>query len=140
MAELQRLIHRSVATGTTDSLLNVATILAESQRNNERDGLTGALAAHGDRYIQVIEGSPSALDRLLRRLQEDRRHKRLEVIDRRDAQRRRFDVWAMAHARVTPANHTVLEQLMADPEVSTSAVLALLETALANGSSRSSAD
>ncbi|MBU1385284.1 MAG: BLUF domain-containing protein [Alphaproteobacteria bacterium] len=140
MAELQRLIYRSVATGTTDSLLNVATILAESQRNNDRDGLTGVLAAHGDRYIQVIEGSPSALDNLLRRLEGDWRHKGLDLIDRRDVDRRRFDGWAMAHARVTPENQPVLEQLMTDPQVSDTAIIALLETALANGSSRSSVD
>ena len=75
MAELHRLIYRSTATGTTASLLNVATILAESQRNNDRDGLTGALAAHDDRYLQIIEGRPSSLDSLLRRLERDNRHK-----------------------------------------------------------------
>ena len=135
MADLQRLIYRSVATGTTDSLLNVATILAESQRNNDRDGLSGALAAHGDRYVQVIEGSRQALDSLLRRLQGDRRHRALEVIDRRDIESRRFDGWAMAHARVTPANRTVLEALMADPDASPRAIVDLLGNALAQGSS-----
>lgn len=138
MAELQRLIYRSVATGTTASLLNVATILAESQRNNDRDGLTGALAAHGDRYIQVIEGPPQALDGLLRRLERDNRHKNIEVIDRRAADRRRFDGWAMAHATVTPGNHALLEQLMGDPATSAKAVVDLLETALARGSSKPS--
>ena len=140
MAGLQRLIYRSVATGTTASLLNVATILAESQRNNDRDGLTGALAAHGDRYIQVIEGPSVALDSLLRRLERDKRHKGIEVIDRRDVDRRRFDGWAMAHATVTPANQAVLEQLAADPEASARTIVDLLETALARGSSKPRAD
>ena len=43
---LERLVYESTATGATDSLANLATILAESERNNDRDGLTGALAAH----------------------------------------------------------------------------------------------
>ncbi len=139
MAELQRLIYRSVATGTTASLLNVATILAESQRNNDRDGLTGALAAHGDRYIQVIEGPAQALDSLLRRLARDNRHKSIEVIDRRAIDQRRFDGWAMAHARVTPGNHAVLEQLTGDAEATAKALVDLFETALKRGSSKPSA-
>ena len=43
---LERVVYESTATGTTDSILNLSVILAVSQRNNDRDGLTGALAAH----------------------------------------------------------------------------------------------
>ncbi|PZN96004.1 MAG: hypothetical protein DCF29_23915 [Alphaproteobacteria bacterium] len=60
-AGLERLVYESTATGSTGSLVNLATILAQSQRNNDRDGLTGALAAHNERYVQVIEGSSAAL-------------------------------------------------------------------------------
>ncbi len=133
MAELQRLIYRSVATGTTASLLNVATILAESQRNNDRDGLTGALAAHGDRYIQVIEGRSSTLDSLLRRLERDNRHKGLEIIDRRDIDRRRFGGWAMAHARFGPGDASTLERIVNDGTTSASQLVELLETAVSAG-------
>lgn len=131
MAELQRLVYRSEATGTTASLLNVATILAESQRNNDRDGLTGALAAHGDRYIQVIEGRPSSLDSLLRRLERDKRHKAIEVIDRRGIDRRRFADWTMAHARFGPGDAPTLERIVNQPGVSACELVELLETAVA---------
>lgn len=134
MAELQRLIYRSVATGTTASLLNVATILAESQRNNDRDGLTGALAAHGDHYIQVIEGRPATLDSLLRRLARDNRHKGLEVIDRRDIDRRRFDGWAMAHARFGPGDASTLDRIVNQPGAPAGELVDLLETAIERGS------
>ena len=130
MAELHRLIYRSTATGTTASLLNVATILAESQRNNDRDGLTGALAAHGDRYIQVIEGRASTLDSLLRRLKGDNRHKAIEVIDRRDIDRRRFEGWAMAHARFGPGDASTLERIVNQPGVSAGELVELLEIAI----------
>ena len=133
MAELQRLIYRSTATGTTASLLNVATILAESQRNNDRDGLTGALAAHGDRYLQVIEGRPSTLDSLLRRLERDNRHRAIEVIDRRDIDRRRFEGWAMAHARFGPGDASTLERIVNQPGVSAGELVELLETAATAG-------
>lgn len=129
MAELQRLIYRSTATGTTASLLNVATILAESQRNNDRDGLTGALAAHGDRYIQIIEGRPSALDNLLRRLERDNRHKAIEVIDRRPVGRRRFEGWAMAHARFGAADIQTLERVL-DPGEAPDTLVELMQAAV----------
>lgn len=133
MAELQRLIYRSAATGTTTSLLNVATILAESQRNNDRDGLTGALAAHGDRYIQVIEGPSQTLDGLLRRLERDKRHRAIEVIDRRDIDRRRFDGWAMAHARFGPGDASTLERIVNPPYASVRELVELLATAVSAG-------
>ena len=133
MAELQRLIYRSAATGTTTSLLNVATILAESQRNNDRDGLTGALAAHGDRYIQVIEGPSQTLDGLLRRLERDKRHRAIEVIDRRDIDRRRFDGWAMAHARFGPGDASTLERMVNPPYGSVRELVELLATAVSAG-------
>ena len=80
---LERLVYESTATGTTGSIINLAVILAESQRNNDRDELTGALAAHDDRYIQVIEGPASALDNLLRRLEGDPRHRNIVILSAR---------------------------------------------------------
>lgn len=130
MAELQRLIYRSTATGTTASLLNVATILAESQRNNDRDGLTGALAAHGDRYLQIIEGLPSSLDNLLRRLERDNRHKAIEVIDRRNIDRRRFGGWAMAHARFGATDIQTLERLLEPGAPAPDTLVGLMQAAV----------
>ena len=117
MAKLERLLYASTATGRTDSLLNVATILAESDRNNSRDGLTGALAAHGGGYLQVIEGQPEVLDGLLRRLESDPRHKDIRLIDRMPITQRRFSDWTMANARITPALAGTLETLIHTPLV-----------------------
>ena len=110
-------MYASTATGRTDSLLNVATILAVSDRNNIRDGLTGALAAHGGGYLQVIEGQPEVLDGLLRRLESDPRHKDIRLIDRMPITQRRFSDWAMANARITPALADALETLIHAPRV-----------------------
>ncbi len=116
MNRLERLIYSSTATGSTGSLLNMAAILAESQRNNARDGLTGALAAHGEIYIQVIEGAPPTLDRLLKRLGGDNRHRDIVVLGRSPVTGRLFDDWTMAHAKITPELRPTLDALMADPE------------------------
>lgn len=136
MRGLERLLYASTATGRTDSLLNMATILGESQRNNERDGLTGALAAHDGRFIQVIEGAPGALDTLLRRLAPDPRHRDIVILDRRLIAERRFTDWTMASSRIGPETAPVLTRLMATPDTSANEIVALLHEALDVGQAR----
>ena len=136
MPGLERLLYASTATGRTDSLLNMATILAETQRNNARDELTGALAAHDGRFIQVIEGAPGALDILLRRLAPDPRHRDIVVLDRRPIAARRFEDWTMASSRIGPETAPVLDRLMATPAASANEIVALLHEALEVGQAR----
>jgi hypothetical protein len=110
---LQRLVYESTATGSTESLLNIATILGESQRNNDRDGLTGALAAHKGHYIQVVEGEAARLDALLKRLAQDPRHRDIRLIDREPIEQRLFGKWTMATARIAPDLAPMLEAVIA---------------------------
>jgi hypothetical protein len=127
---LQRLVYRSTATGSTTSLLNLVAILGESQRNNDRDELTGALASHNGRYIQVIEGSASTLDGLLRRLERDPRHKDIKLLERDVITSREFGRWAMANAVVTPEAAPVLEELMASDFPSAARIVEALKAAV----------
>lgn len=131
MATLERISYGSTATGHTDNLLNMVTILAESERNNARDGLTGALAAHEDRYIQVIEGSTQALDGLLRRLATDNRHRDIVIFGRSPVDRRVFGDWGMANARITPALQGLLDGLMSQEAPSAEHTVALMLEAVA---------
>ena len=136
MPGLERMLYASTATGRTDSLLNMATILAESQRNNDRDGLTGALGAHDGRFIQVIEGPPGVLDGLLRRLAGDPRHRDIVILDRRPITQRQFPDWSMANSRLGPETATALDRLMKTPETSAPEIIALLRETLEAGPAR----
>jgi hypothetical protein len=127
---LERLVYESTATGTTESFGNLAVILAESQRNNDRDGLTGALAAHRERYIQVIEGPAQALDGLLRRLEGDPRHRDIEVIGREPVDARQFGRWTMASARINPEQGALLDQLAASANRTPARIVAILREAV----------
>ncbi|QTC90400.1 BLUF domain-containing protein [Brevundimonas goettingensis] len=127
---LQRLVYRSTATGSTTSLLNLVAILGESQRNNDRDELTGALASHNGRYIQVVEGAASTLDSLLRRLERDPRHKDIKLLERDNITTREFGRWAMANAVVTPEAAPVLEGLMASDFPSAAMIVEALKAAV----------
>ncbi len=129
MPTLERLVYESTATGSTQSLLNMATILGEAQRNNDRQDLTGALAAHRERFIQVLEGSPERLDALLRRLESDPRHKHLRIIDRAPVEHRMFAGWSMAHARLTPELENQLDEVMMIAEPSGDRLAELLKQA-----------
>ena len=123
---LERLVYESTATGSTGSINNLVVILAESQRNNDRDGLTGALAAHRDRYIQVIEGPAVPLDGLLRRLQGDPRHRDITLVGREPITERRFGRWSMASARITPAHGAALDGLIDDKALTPETVVRVM--------------
>ena len=127
---LERLVYESTATGTTASIGNLAVILAESQRNNVRNGLTGVLAAHRDRYIQVVEGPAAMLDNLLRRLELDSRHRDVTLLGREPIQSRLFGGWSMASALITPAHGAALDALVDDNDLSAAKVTRVLLDAL----------
>lgn len=55
---LERLAYESTATGTTGSLANLAVIVAESQRNNDRDGLTGRWPRTATGISRSLRGPP----------------------------------------------------------------------------------
>ncbi len=101
-----------------------------SRRNNARDGLTGALAVNEGWFLQVVEGSATALDRLLRRLAEDPRHTDLEVLSRRPVSGRLFPDWSMVAARITPEVGPQLKRLIdqcrVTPEAAVDALLRIV--------------
>ena len=71
-------------------------ILATSQANNRRDGITGLLYSDGKRFLQAIEGADPQLTRRLHRIREDRRHRAIVILSDRAIEQREFGSWAMA--------------------------------------------
>jgi hypothetical protein len=125
-SRLEQLMYRSVAVMPTDALLPLAELLGEAQRNNVRAGLTGALAVHDGRFLQVVEGDPGLLDQLHLRLARDRRHRDIEVLERRLVERRAFDGWSMASARITPSLAPELDMLMTGTAPSPDRIVGLM--------------
>ena len=123
---IDRLVYRSTSTRPTQALVSLAELLGESQRNNARAGLTGALAAHNGKFLQVLEGDPGQLDILQRRLANDPRHRDIVVLDRRPTDTRLFDDWSMASATITPALAPELDALMAEAQPSASRLIGLM--------------
>ena len=67
---------------------------------NALDGITGLLVFNGTHFLQIVEGSRSAIDDLLERLRRDGRHSGLEVRDERKISARSFPDWSMELVRV----------------------------------------
>jgi hypothetical protein len=82
---------------------------------NALDAITGLLVFNGTHFLQIVEGSPDAVDDLLERLRRDRRHSAVEVRDTREIGQRAFPDWSMELVRVSTdfveAKETVSRQL-----------------------------
>ena len=94
MEELRQLFYLSRAGAQiTDS--DVRQILLTSQRNNRRGDITGCLLYSGKHFAQVLEGRPAALDQLVARISEDKRHTDLLIVIDHKVTKRRFPGWSM---------------------------------------------
>ena len=74
----------------------IEAILAASQRNNMRDGITGALIFNSGIFAQVLEGDRPAIEATFERIQRDPRHGSVQVLAFEPAPVRSFPTWSMA--------------------------------------------
>lgn len=92
---LVQLVYASRPFGYNEALL--AGILFDARRCNARDGITGALIARQDLFLQLLEGSAEAVDAAYQRIARDDRHIEVRQLVRREASERLFPGWAMRH-------------------------------------------
>ena len=88
-----QLVYSSRPFGFDLSMLG--NILMRSRRNNERDGITGALICRADLYLQWLEGPQPAVEATYAKIVKDDRH--LDIVRRltRPATERMFPQWSM---------------------------------------------
>ena len=67
---------------------------------NALEGITGLLVFNGTHFLQIIEGSETAIDELVEKLRADPRHTGFEIRDRRKVDARSFPDWSMELVRV----------------------------------------
>ena len=82
---------------------------------NSIEGITGLLIFNGTHFLQIVEGSPLAIDDLVERLRRDPRHSGIEIRDQRGIDERSFPDWSMELVRVSAgyfeAKETVSDRL-----------------------------
>ena len=75
----------------------VDAILSSARINNPLDGISGLLIFNGSAFMQILEGSEEAVDRLAGRLADDPRHSNMSIRDERPIDARTFPDWSMAY-------------------------------------------
>jgi len=75
---------------------SLSTILLQSRRNNEPNGLSGLLWTDGMRFLQVLEGEHLKVQATFDRIKADQRHKAVVVLHDRAVAERSFGRWSMA--------------------------------------------
>lgn len=76
-------------------------ILQTAHRANTESNVTGILLYADAAFIQVLEGDPQTVERLLRRIKRDPRHRRFLILLDRITQSRDFEGWPMAFERTS---------------------------------------
>lgn len=71
------------------------TIVATSQVNNARAGVTGGLIHRAGRVVQALEGPGDIVDGLFEKICKDDRHTRVDVLCKEETYSRHFPDWAM---------------------------------------------
>ena len=90
---LTQLIYASEPFGFDDAMLDG--ILLQARRNNERNGLTGALIVRADLYLQLIEGPDAAIAATFASINRDNRHLGVTLLARETVTTRLFPGWTM---------------------------------------------
>ena len=99
MTDLYRLVYTSknLLQGSKEEIGEaVEGILATSQRNNTRVGVTGALMFNDGAFAQVLEGPQRAVEATFERIQRDPRHGDVTVLQAAVIDAPSFPNWSMA--------------------------------------------
>ncbi|WP_299042758.1 BLUF domain-containing protein [uncultured Tateyamaria sp.] len=88
-------------------------ILNTARRNNARDGLTGMLIYHNDRFLQVLEGPDAAVEDCLRRIEVDERHRRMRPLLSEQVTERLFTRWRMGFCDIKELSPEARESVFA---------------------------
>ncbi len=134
---LVRLLYVSRAVDTSSEMIE--TILTKSRSHNPSSGITGILCYGGGIFLQAIEGGRSAVSDLYRIIQNDARHKDVELLHFEEITERRFSGWTMGQVNLTKINTSILLKYSERPELDPYAVsgkvsMALLEELMATAS------
>ncbi|MDX7950269.1 BLUF domain-containing protein [Lichenihabitans sp. Uapishka_5] len=113
MSHVYRLIYMSRSAAAQQDALaeEVRDILAASRRNNLRVGITGALVVNARAFVQVLEGSRSAVEETFERILCDTRHEAISVLQCETVSGRIFAGWDMASVERSERGITLLKTL-----------------------------
>jgi len=98
-AHLSQTVYASRATVACDGPL-LSALLERARHRNAELGVTGVLLYHAGAFLQVLEGVPDVVTALYQKIERDRRHDRVVVLQRRVVTERSFSEWSMGLMKV----------------------------------------
>ena len=103
------LIQLTYASRTSKTLVpeDLKNILAASQRNNARVGVTGALCLANGIFLQQLEGDRTAVNLLYHRILMDPRHRDPAILDFSEITSRTFTLWSMGSLSSLESNRAI---------------------------------
>lgn len=118
---LVRLMYASRAIPAVDQE-ELQAILQRSKAHNPTVGVTGVLCFSGGIFLQVLEGSRSAVNRLYNRIVVDARHSDVELLLYEEIKERQFAGWSMGQVNMGRLNPSLLLRYSATPTLDPYAV------------------
>lgn len=104
---LVRLMYASRAVPAVDAE-ELQSLLRQCRTGNAKHGITGVLCFADRVFLQVLEGSRSAVNRLYQRIVTDTRHTDVELLAYDEIDERRFAGWAMGQVQMSGLNPALL--------------------------------
>lgn len=91
-------------------------ILEASARYNVERGITGALVFDWDYFLQVLEGEREKISQTFVGIAQDRRHKRVTLMEAVSIDRRQFSSWSMIHKDDKPDTKALINRYGPDSQ------------------------
>ncbi len=77
------------------SFLGLMRLLESARAFNQTNGITGILLYDNQQFGQIIEGERANIMKVWKRIQEDKRHHRIELLEIREISERSYPEWLL---------------------------------------------
>ncbi|MBY0573325.1 MAG: BLUF domain-containing protein [Undibacterium sp.] len=113
---LVRLLYASRSIDET-MCSEVQKIMQQAREHNPTHGITGILCHSDQVFMQVIEGSRTAINQLYGQILLDPRHTDVTLLHYEEITERRYAGWTMGQANLSKINPSILLKYSALPEL-----------------------
>ena len=77
------------------SFLGLMRLLESARAFNQKHGISGILLYDNQQFGQIIEGERASIMKVWKRIQDDKRHHRIELLEIREITERNFPDWLL---------------------------------------------
>ena len=94
---------------------DILKILAKSKEHNKKNNITGCLLYHNHEFLQIIEGEEEHILKVFEKIQQDKRHDQIILLEQGKKTNRLFENWNMTYYDLNSKEHEdVNKQLFID--------------------------